>query len=647
MPPGNQADKPERLPFVLEVGVCAFFIYFGLWSFICHVSVLVGMSFEVLRWLGALAIVGAAVLVWYLTPEQPGVRAPIPYRPFLPWQVSVALAAGAVVLYVWLGNLALLWGIGSLLLILNLVGSTPATQPTPALLSGPPSLGSGRTTLVVLALAGILAIIRWPLMSNNPDDAFYFNAIITLLDHPDWPVLRLDGMHGQPGLPVLLPVYLAHSFEPFIAWLAWVTGMTPFWLYYVFVPSLMAGLAVVVHWVSLRRLVGRGAMVGLLVTFVLLMFWGGRVIGLPLLHMGKGILSTVCVPALVYFALRYIQGPTVRNLLLLALAEVAAIGFSSTGLIIAPGVIGLALAGGWIAGWIGWRSLVLGLFPSAYALAWLFVVAQLNRSYGDIREIGQIRGLQDVIGRGWLTSLLLCAILAAALLPGDLIKWRLRAGYVLALFFVVLSPFTGTLLASQAGAPISWRRYWMVPFYLLAGVATAALWASVRRKALALSSIGVLCIGTLVADSNSLYPAFPYVYEAKAAAPERAVAATAVAATPPGGLILATERVARWVPTNRHAPRLIAVRRLYLWTLAKQFGQAEMRERMALLDYASGAPNGLQLPEVVEAITRRRIDTIVLARGAAERDGLATALTNLGYRRQDVDGYDVWHVARP
>jgi hypothetical protein len=195
--------------------------------------------------------------------------------------------------------------------------------------------------------------------------------------------------------------------------------------------------------------------------------------------------------------------------------------------------------------------------------------------------------------------------------------------------------------------PISWRRYWMMPFYLLAGVASAALWASVRRKTLASSSIGALCIGAIVADSTSLYPAFPYVFEAKAPAPERAVAAAAVAATPPGGLILATERVAQWVPTNRHAPRLIAARRLYLLALADQFGQKEMLERMALLDYASGAPNGLQVPEVVEAITTRRIDTIVLGRGAAERDGLAVALTNLGYRRQNVDRYDVWHVARP
>jgi len=409
----------------------------------------------------------------------------------------------------------------------------------------------------------------------------------------------------------------------------------------------MAGLAVVVHWVALNRLVGRGAMVGLAVVAILLMFWQGRVIGLLPLHMGKGILSTVCVPALVYFTLRFVQDPTGRNLLLLALAEIAAIGFSSTGLIIATGVVGFALAGGWIAGWIGWRSLVAGLLPSAYSLAWLLALSHLSESYGDVRQIGQIRGLEHAIGRGWLPSLLLFALLGAALLPGVLGTWRLRACYVLAVFFVTFSPFTGHLLASQAGAPMSWRRYWMVPLYLFAGVAAAALWTSTRQRILAVASIGAVCIGAIVGDSRSLYATFPYVLEVNAPAPERAVAAAAVAATPPDGLILATESVAQWVPTIRHAPRLIAARRLYLRLLARQFGEVELQERQALLDYASDAPTSPPLPDVIEAITRRRIDTIVLPREVSDRDGVAPALTNLGYHRQEIGGYDIWHVASP
>ena len=628
--------------------MCGFFVYFGLWTLLCHLAVSLGWSFETLRSLGLVPIVGAFPLLWYVVRERPAARQPIAYRPFLPWQASVALAAGTVGLYAWLGNPTLFWGIGGVLLILNIVGSAPVESERPSPRSeAAPWVPSGRATIIVLALAGVLAIVRWPLMTNNPDDAFYMNVIVSLLDHPDWPVLRLDGMHGHPGLPVLLPVYLTHSFEPFVAWLCWTTGTAPFGLYYFLLPSLMAGLAVIVHWVALNRLVGRGAMVGLAVVAILLMFWQGRVIGLFALHMGKGILSTVCVPALVYFTLRFVQDPTGRNLLLLALAEIAAIGFSSSGLIITTGVVGFALAGGWIAGWISWRSVVLGLLPSAYSLTWLVALSHLSAPYGDIRQIGQIRGLEHAIGGGWLPSLLLFALLAAALLPGVLGTWRLRAGYVLAAFLITFSPFTGQLLATEAGTPMSWRRYWMVPFYLLAGAAAGALWMSTRHRIVAVASIGAVCIGAIVGDSRHLYATFPYVLEANTPAPERAVAAAAVAATPPGGLILATENVAQWVPTIRHAPRLIAARRVYLRLLGGHFGEAELKERRALLDYASGAPASPPLPDVIEAITRRRIDTIVLSREVSDRDGVAPSLANLGYRRQEIEGYDVWHVTSP
>ena len=211
---------------------------------------------------------------------------------------------------------------------------------------------------------------------------------MAVVDYPQQALLSLKNLHGPASdtlaLQKMFAPYRVHSFEVLGGLISRLTGIEA-------VRVIHLGLAPLFGWLApfaiarlLRLLAPRDWLIALLAVVIFYCIEGTASRGYAnhafvRMFNGKSVLLTIGVPLICAHGLRFGARPSVARFVLLALAQIAAVGLSSTALWLAPTLAMIAVAAG-TPSLRRWPLRLAGSFASsAYVLALaLWVMGQLG-----------------------------------------------------------------------------------------------------------------------------------------------------------------------------------------------------------------------------------------------------------------------------
>lgn len=643
---------------------------FALWTLCAHAVVAAGRGLYALLALFAAALTGCLVarLRWgalLALPALPVATAPsVERRPAL-WARWAGVAAAAVVtLTVAMAPDPLrLWG--SAVPVLVLAACAVWTRAVPAVAPAWRD-GTGERTLWLLAVVAVCIT----LVSHrfDTDDAFYVNVAVSASDAPGRALLAGDTMHGIPGLPLHLPVYRVHSYELLNGAVAYLTGIPPMYVFH-WVSAAFAALLVPLALARLLRILAPRHWLALVVTVLVVLVavgethrWYGN-FAFVRMWQGKSIMVSALLPLIYAYAIRFALRPNRRDWVMLAAAQIAALGASSSALWAAPIGAMTALGAAVPLSRRGLRTAVLGALASLYVLGAAWVTRQsltgaavIGNALARAEELPPMLSLSvaAVLGDARLFLFGIAVLLAAWAVAPTALARRFAIAFPLAVWVVLLNPYTSRWLPTTLTGPSYWRTLWVLPWpMLMAFVLASPLWlgsgAAVgpRRLAwaalLALFALAIPRAGGLSAD-NGVELDWPRL---KVPVETYQWAARVNASVPPGSHVAVPERLDRWIVTfPRHATPLLVGRYLHIWPGI--LGVDELSDRIEMRRF-------LETPELVEAEPQRFRDGLdrfdVRGVGMVSSPEARTAMRILrqaGFHQTRVSGeYTIWVRSDP
>ncbi len=670
---------PAREPWSERVVDAACFV-FALWTLCCHAGVAIGGSLWLA--LGVFAAAGTGVLFWLWRPRAGTSTAAWP--PAEPAALTGAAVAPGLVLRVggaalgvagaWLlrGNPVALWWLG-----LVLLGVASVFFVLRERLREEAPVRSGRLEaapwLMGIALVGVALVAH----RVDLDDSFYLNLAVASADAPGEPLLAGDTLHGVPGLPLHHPVYAVHSWELWNAALSLLTGI-PVTATFHLLSAAIAALLVPLAWARLfRRLAPRHWLWAVVaVLWVLLVAgdvhrWYGN-FAFVRIWQGKSVFLSVLLPVIWSAALDFARRPSRRAFWLLAAAQVAAVGCTSTALWAGPAAALSAAACAVPLSPRAWRRIGAVALTSAYVLLLglglqhavveereMSVSAQADRASTEQAERKRATAerrhvpgaqltlsLDRVTGTGLMQTVCVAAVLGAwALIPPGLGR-RFACGVPLAVWSVLLNPYFSYELARFVIGGSSWRALWVLPIpALLALVLTAPLQLSLRRS-----------VAVPLAVAAFLGFAFVPAYSAlsrdngvrlgrpgpKVPIENHAIARHFAARVPPGSVVVAPRRFSVWLPTFHDRLFPLIGRDAYLIRFQRQLGGQNLALRALMTDFVSGRS---EEPDAARhfALGLRRFGVAgVLVSVRPETAAVRRVLREFGFERVAGTKYEIW-----
>lgn len=551
----------------------------------------------------------------------------------------LALAVLGVGLHSWTGSL---WGYWLCAALAGLIALVREAYGRP-LQADPDFIRTHRLALWGLGL--ICAVAAAAAHHGDADDAFYVNLSVWALDHPAAPLLLGDTLHGFEGIPMSLPVFKVLSYEILQAAVARLTGVSALTVAHLWVPPLMAFL-IPFAWARLARLLlpTRWLFVVALIIAQLFLLGDGHAaygdFGLLRLQQGKTVMLLVALPLIASYGLRFGLAPTFARGCILAAAQIAAVGLSTSALWLAPTTAFIGFCASVPVRDIGMpralRTLSLGLLSCLYPLALaLFMRSETLRAFTEaVHPLSSLdwsgpelmnHALNMVAGSNHVAMLLLFCPIAALALPGTALFRRYLALLCGAFFLFFFDPGLARLIAHQvSGVDTYFRVFWILPMPLII--------ASVLSAPLLLgSSLGTrqrrgLNGCTLVA-TLALLLWLPGMYtlssenEVRLGWPGPKIPPHAFAAarriaevSGEGQFVLAPPAVARWIPLLQDYPAPLSVRAMHLDRLHDRLGADELMKRQLLTQMVGGLEAGAGGPDLLEdALTRYPLSAVLLS----------------------------------
>ncbi|MFI5307324.1 MAG: DUF6077 domain-containing protein [Polyangiales bacterium] len=535
--------------------------------------------------------------------------------------------------------------------------------------------------LYLLALG--CAVLTLLAVRPRADDTFYLNIAQSVIDHPQQPILRVINIHGPPtdllGPQPMFPPYFVHSFELLGGVIGKLSGIAP-------VEVIHFGFATALAWLTpfaiarlVRIIAPRHDLLAVCAAVAFYWVEGSASRGYAnhafvRLFNGKAALLTIAVPLICAYGLRYGSRPTRIRWLLLALAQIAAVGLSSTGLWLAPTLAMISV----VAGAPSLRTLparALGSFASSgYVLVlglWIMsqmggggpvgpdqvadtseaaaVVAQVTPRFAQIAEaISIVLGSQRTA-----IGLLGVALLAGPLAP-SVIGFRLFAGLALAVSIGFANPFLAEPVARHlVGVSTYQRVLWLLPVAIGTGTCCVSLFTWLRARWPAVVSsllVAAALTGFLAAittrfvlsGKNQTVLKFPPVL--KLPPHSLHVAREVCKRAPAGTYVLGSQSLSQQLPVlPRCGYPVIAFDR---WMVGPV---DDKQDRAALVHYVSKRDD-LPLERAswfVQALARYHPDVVVLTRDGRRNATVESLLRASAYLRvQQIDSDDVYARAR-
>ncbi|MGI8523001.1 MAG: DUF6077 domain-containing protein [Nocardioides sp.] len=467
----------------------------------------------------------------------------------------------------------------------------------PTVAASPAETGAGAepawTALVVLAWAVGLAVLSLWVLRPNPDDLFYVNLSQWVAAHGTFPVrdtLFADLTYPMSNWP---PVA---SYDGLVGAGAHLTGSRAGSVAYLVVPPIATVLSVLALWRLFRAWRVRHVAVVLSVALAFLLFDGTSAYGPPgnlfatRMWQGKVILLCLLVPLLLVHALAYVERPTRLRLLWLFTTGAAAVALSTTAIFLVP-VIALAAMAPLVLR--SWRLALAGFAAmAAYPLAAGVVTTLLGgRSADDFGARRQYRFDGVFIGHEiFLTGLIavvgvLAVLLGALLVPHP--AARVTTGLLVLVTGLMFVPGVTRASYDLTGlGPTLWRLSWGCTIAALVGLAVVRLAMLVPRRPVRL----VLPVAFVVLLAAFGAPIWAESAGATWRTPlhwqrshgSRAMAARAIAAAGPGGVVLAPDSLSITVAVTTTEVKTVAPRDYYMHYL-RDDPRFHYRERLDLL----------------------------------------------------------------
>ena len=650
---------------------------FAVWTLLAHATVLFAGSLDILLSAASLALVLRFLLVLRpprgAHPERDPAASVSPCaavpRAAPPRGLRIAVAASACGLaatYALTRELQLVW-LGSVVVLavaaaweLSRSGASGST--VRGWLGARPT---SRERACLWGLAAVCALV--PLFLDRPDvdDAFYLSMAVAAADHPGAVLLAHDTVHGLAAVPFAPSFYKLGSFELLVAAFARISPLRVLDVAHVVVPFVGGALVALAHARLLRLWVPGRWLWATAVTMCLLLGMGDTHqsygnFAFVRLHQGKGLLLAVGMPLLLAFSLEFAARPTRRRWALLAAAQVAALGLSSTALWLAPASVGMAIASATRPTIRGLRTLALGVASSAYVLGCGLAihgqaVAQFETLGPAVTNLADASlALSLVLGTGAAAPLWLAVLVGSWSLARSPVHRALASLYALGFLLVFWNPYTSSFVAAQvAGYPTYWRVFWLLPLPALAGAALSWPLESVRARIPAIAAVVAGVIGLAVwaptqpvwSSANGTRVAWPGW---KAPEDEMRAARLVVAHASPDDTVLAPFSVSPWIDTLHRHPRPLVVRRGYLALLHGHVSDADLQLRVELAALVSGRILGRYAiaPTLARGIERFDLVVVCLTEQAAGGPGIRDVLRQASFEpAEKIPGYEIW--ARP
>ena len=485
----------------------------------------------------------------------------------------------------------------------------------------------------------------------DPDDAAYVNFAVAAADRAhDWPLMSTDTLHDFEHLPLHLPAYKLHSYELLNGALSYLTGIPAIYCFH-WISAALAALFVPLAWATLfRRLTPRTWLVStacLLLVFVAvggMHRWYGN-FAFVRLWQGKSIYLSVFLPLIYAYGLRFSRRPTAWNFGLLAAAQIASLGCSSSAVWSAPVAAVLAVVSGLPPRVLPSRRDV-GLVIAAVASAsyvvglGLFLKRTIQTAVGPAPKLLDLplgvplgSALGEVLGSSGVLAFALLALVGTWTLypPGVARRFVTLVPWVVWILF--LNPYLAGGLIGQVVGPSYWRLLWALPLPLLMTLLlTAPLGFAGRRARLgAVVAVLALLFVLFVPADHGLGEGNRTVLKApglKVWHPTYDWAETLVQNVPPGSRVLVPNDIGQWIPTFHHHPYPLSVYN-YLFVNRHFLAPDDFQMRYAMTSYVEGAESFPGADELFRRGLRRyRVEGVILYfhPGPSERTERARAV---------------------
>jgi hypothetical protein len=481
------------------------------------------------------------------------------------------------------------------------------------------------------------------------------NVAGAALEHPELPLLARDTLHGRFDLPVHLSSYRLHSYELAIGALSLFSGVPPIYLFHLLAAPLAALCVPLAHAALFRLLTPRvwlwssAALVLVLAAPAESHRWYGN-FAFVRIWQGKSILLAVLLPLVAAFGLRFALAPGRRAWLLLAGAQIAAVGASATALWVAPATAWVALASALRLRRRDLSRFALGALASAYPIALGLSQASGMRESSPHLSARFLPGeqlavaLTTAFGDATLLRVGAAALLCSFACWGRGLGRRYAIAAPLAAALVLLAPWCDAFVRANVTGPSYWRAMWAVPApILIALVLVAPLqWerAGGRLAAAALAAAFAVAVPTSYGFSveNQVRLAWPGL-KVPAASFEWARRIDELA---PGAAVVAPQDISTWIPTLPHPAYPLAVRS-YLHPLRERIGEEQFRERTLMTSLADGRPAGPREQEIfARGLDAYGIRAVCLRR-SEHAEALREILRRAGFRlRVQATHTEIW-----
>jgi hypothetical protein len=414
------------------------------------------------------------------------------------------------------------------------------------------------------------------LITHRPDqdDAHYINVAVASVDNPNLPILRYDTTGLFPHAPLLVPAYKMHSIEILVAALSFVTHIPAIYLFHFLLPTLGAILTITAYRELFRLLSPKYWGWGILGVFVFLCANADvhRTYGnfsFVRLHQGKGMLVSVVLPLIILYGLRYASRPNIRNWVLLAGAQITAVGMTSTALWIAPTVASLAVFAGMpkIRLKEQCKRVLFGMTTSAYLIG---LGSYMRLAYpmplifftSQLTAIHLVKNsITAVFGYTRFGIMCIVLVLTAWSLCENRITRRLCLVFPICVAVIFGNPLIANILATYVTSEITyWRFFWILPLPTIAGLTLTVplsstklrLNASARHIIYFLGLLGMMLLPKqyIFSQSNHVDMNVPHLK----VDPEYQIAVRIRNVLPNRPYILAPRSVTAWLTTLHQHP---------------------------------------------------------------------------------------------
>mgnify|MGYP003575187315 CR=1 FL=1 len=512
--------------------------------------------------------------------------------------------------------------------------------------------------LIVTLLIGGGVLFSYLISRSDLDDAFYAAVAAFASSNPTDAFKMGDPMLGEVGLPLTFPSYRFASFELLSGAGGYLFSVPAIDFYYIYLLPIWVVMSIMANFLLAKEYIPRYWLFTGCLTFVLVLLLGEMHrspanFSFFRIFQGKAVFLSVLIPSIFYLTARFFSGKgTTADLFLLGCCQLASIGLTNFGMLMAP-IAGFSalVSNALLVKYEAHKKIIFAFLVLLIPLPYLTIVAFESQFGEAVRSEVQFSSdiWLNVFGshQQYLVGILL---LLGPVLAKDYVTKARLAIPPLFLFAILLNPFLSEFISKYITTPpVYWRVTWSFPILFFAAVSLCMLIIELfdRRfnflvKALLFLTILLAVIHALPFNTLRKENIGPFIGFAQWKIPPGHIKASklTIKNVTDDGRILAPDEIAGVISRFENHPRLISTRVMYLNSLKPFFSQDEYNDRITLCDFVNGSVNTDQ-NLVREAL--RSLDVSVIVLNSTFENQYHLDVMHLEYDKVDtVGGYSIW-----